>query len=75
MVGGTLRSRVQGTPAQFNARAKTGSSGNVSTLSGYVDNATGERLVFSIMFNHALGVPSTTYQDVIVTVLARWSSE
>lgn len=75
MVGGTLRSRLQGTPAQFNARAKTGSIGNVSTLSGYVDNATGERLVFSIMFNHALGVPSTTYQDVIVTVLARWSSE
>lgn len=75
MVGGTLRSRLQGTPAQFNARAKTGSIGNVSTLSGYVDNASGDRLVFSIMFNHALGVPSTTYQDVIVTVLARWSSQ
>ncbi|HEX9108739.1 MAG TPA: D-alanyl-D-alanine carboxypeptidase/D-alanyl-D-alanine-endopeptidase, partial [Longimicrobiales bacterium] len=48
--------RMQGTPAYRNLRAKTGTIDNVSSLSGYVRAADGERLAFSIISN---GDPST----------------
>lgn len=54
-VAGGLR-RMYGTPAQGNLKAKTGTINNVSSLSGYVKAADGERLAFSIISNN---VPST----------------
>jgi D-alanyl-D-alanine carboxypeptidase/D-alanyl-D-alanine-endopeptidase (penicillin-binding protein 4) len=51
-VDGTLRSRMVHTPAAANMHAKTGSLEFVRTLSGYVTDADGERLVFSILDNH-----------------------
>lgn len=54
-VSGGLR-RMGGTPAQANLKAKTGTINNVSSLSGYVRSANGERLAFSIISNN---VPST----------------
>lgn len=48
--------RMGGTAAAGNLRAKTGTIDNVSSLSGYVRSANGERLAFSIISNN---VPST----------------
>ena len=72
---GTLANRMKGTPAEGNARAKTGSMSNVRALSGYVTSASGEPLVFSLLANNfdAPAETITRTEDAIVVRLAQFA--
>lgn len=74
MVGGSLRYRLQGTPAANNLHAKTGSMGGVSSLTGYITDAQGRRLVFSMLSNNYLGdtLPIHTLENRLAVALAQW---
>ncbi|MEU1279322.1 D-alanyl-D-alanine carboxypeptidase/D-alanyl-D-alanine-endopeptidase [Streptomyces sp. NPDC005805] len=69
-VGGTLRTRMCGTPAALNAGAKTGSLTGASALSGYVTDAAGRELVFSIVLNNYLASSVKGVEDAVVVTLA-----
>jgi D-alanyl-D-alanine carboxypeptidase/D-alanyl-D-alanine-endopeptidase (penicillin-binding protein 4) len=73
LVGGTLASRMRDTRATGNVHAKTGSLDNVSALSGYVTDADGKRLVFSVMFNNFIHGSAKPFEDAIATRLANYS--
>ena len=69
-----LTNRMKGTPAEGNARAKTGSMTSVRAMSGYVTDANGEPLAFSILVNNFESEPATINQatDAIVVRLAQF---
>lgn len=69
--GGTLRSRMCGTPAARNVRAKTGTLTGASALSGYVTDAGGRELVFSIVLNNYLPASVKALEDAVVVTLAK----
>ncbi|MFB9903272.1 D-alanyl-D-alanine carboxypeptidase/D-alanyl-D-alanine endopeptidase [Allokutzneria oryzae] len=73
MVGGTLRNRMKGTPAEGNVHAKTGSLTGVTGLSGYVTAATGERLVFTSVMNNYLTAKLSGLEDAIAIRLAHYA--
>ncbi|HJQ31782.1 MAG TPA: D-alanyl-D-alanine carboxypeptidase/D-alanyl-D-alanine-endopeptidase [Pyrinomonadaceae bacterium] len=72
---GTLRNRMKGTPAQNNVRAKTGTLGTATSLSGYLFTAAGERLVFSLMINNPPRDtdPRTGFTDAVAVLLATFA--
>ncbi|MFF5171490.1 D-alanyl-D-alanine carboxypeptidase/D-alanyl-D-alanine-endopeptidase [Micromonospora sp. NPDC000089] len=72
-VGGTLRSRMRGTPAANNVHAKTGSLTGASGLSGYVTDADGRVLAFSIVLNNYLASSVKGLEDQIAIALASYS--
>ncbi|AZM53549.1 D-alanyl-D-alanine carboxypeptidase/D-alanyl-D-alanine-endopeptidase [Streptomyces sp. WAC 01529] len=73
--GGTLRSRMCGTPAALNVRAKTGTLTGASALSGYVKDKSGRELVFSIILNNHLAPSVKALEDAIVVTLASSTRE
>ena len=71
---GMLSSRMRGTAAEANVRAKTGSFTNARAIAGFVQSADGEPLVFSIMANN-YGVPPAAVDrvaDAILVALAEF---
>jgi D-alanyl-D-alanine carboxypeptidase/D-alanyl-D-alanine-endopeptidase (penicillin-binding protein 4) len=69
---GTLRERLNDPNTKGNVRAKTGYIGHVRCLSGYVTDADGETLVFSMMCNQYV-VPTNEVnasQDAACKILA-----
>jgi D-alanyl-D-alanine carboxypeptidase/D-alanyl-D-alanine-endopeptidase (penicillin-binding protein 4) len=69
-VGGTLATRMSGTAAAGNVRAKTGTLTGATALSGYVRNPAGRRLIFSIMLNGYAGAAPKDLEDRIAIRLA-----
>jgi D-alanyl-D-alanine carboxypeptidase/D-alanyl-D-alanine-endopeptidase (penicillin-binding protein 4) len=69
---GTLSNRMRGTPAEGNARAKTGSLSNIRALSGYVRSADDELLAYSLIANNFGGSADLVERtmDTIVASLA-----
>ncbi len=75
-VDGTIRTRMAGTAAANNLRAKTGTIEFVRSLSGYVSTADDQLLVFSFLANHfTVRVAQVTrLQDAIGVLLANYRS-
>ena len=69
-MGGTLRNRMRGTPAEGNVHAKTGSMTGVTALSGYVTTADGRRLVFSFVQNNFVAGSPQSLEDAVAVRLA-----
>jgi serine-type D-Ala-D-Ala carboxypeptidase/endopeptidase (penicillin-binding protein 4) len=71
-VDGSLETRMRGTPAERNVRAKTGTMSNIRSLAGYVTTADGEHLAFAILLNDFEGTGAQALQaiDTIAVRLA-----
>ena len=69
-VDGTIRTRMRGTPAEGNVRAKTGYIDKARSLSGYVTTADGSMLYFSLLCNNYT-VPTSAVNRVQDRIAAR----
>jgi len=69
--GGTLASRMRGTAAAGNLRAKNGTLTGVTSLAGYVSGADGRRYVFVMMSTYSATSPRPV-EDRLGVLLARW---
>ncbi len=60
---GTLRNRMKGTPAQYNAHGKTGTLNGVTALAGYVTTGDGQLAAYFITMQHYRGGPWAFKRD------------
>jgi len=67
---GTLNGRICTDRAKGNVRAKTGTYTGTNALSGYVKDAGGRDLVFSIISNNLLTDTRVSIDDKVASVLA-----
>lgn len=72
LVGGTLRNRMAGTAAANNLHGKTGSMTGVSSLSGYLTDAEGHHLVFTMFSNNFISGGITTLENAVAVTLASY---
>ncbi len=74
-VDGSLATRMRGTLAEKNVRAKTGTMSNIRTLAGYVSTRDGEHLAFVILINNfeGTGANANDALDAIAVRLASFS--
>ena len=70
---GTLAQRFKGTRAENNVRAKTGSLANARSISGYLQAADGEPLVFSILVNN-FGTTQESVENTMDAIIVRLAS-
>ena len=70
---GTLASRMRGTKAAGNCRAKTGTLSNVSTLAGTCRSASGHTIAFALMMNSISPARGRVLQDSIARSFARYA--
>jgi D-alanyl-D-alanine carboxypeptidase/D-alanyl-D-alanine-endopeptidase (penicillin-binding protein 4) len=68
---GTLAARLRGTPAENNARAKTGTLANTRSLAGYVTDADGNPLAFAIVANNYGNIPPDVVTAAIDRIVVR----
>lgn len=71
---GTLGSRMKGTRAAGNVKAKTGTLSHVRSLSGYLTTAGGERVVFAMIANN-FTTPSAVVDAAVEGALERVISQ
>lgn len=71
-VDGTIRNRMKNTPAQGNARGKTGTLDKARSLSGYVTTSDKQLVLFSLLCNNYTVATREVerVQDALVTLLA-----
>ncbi len=71
-VDGTLKSRMRGTAAAGNVRAKTGTVMGVSSLAGYLTASNGHQLCFAIIINGGMrNGPMRNLQNRICVALSQ----
>jgi D-alanyl-D-alanine carboxypeptidase/D-alanyl-D-alanine-endopeptidase (penicillin-binding protein 4) len=74
-IDGSLASRMKGTAAAGNVKAKTGTMSNIRSLAGYATTRDGERLAFVILINNfeGTGVNANDALDAIAVRLASFT--
>lgn len=73
-IDGTLKRRMRDSKAEKNVLAKTGTISNVRALSGYLQTASGEDIVFSFLVNsHLLSSRDTELiTDKVLSIIAEY---